>query len=119
MLKENRLGKEGHGVCASIDSSYRCHKTIERKWGQPAFFLPQQDSNEPASCMSKGWQPSKMEVGSCLGIYSDARPKCYISKSSQQKGPSQPALMVNGSFSDNEAQDIAGSCFEVRSDSSF
>lgn len=119
MLKENRPGKEGHRVCASIDNSYRCNKTIERKWGQPGFFLPQQDPNEPASCMQKGWQPSKMVVGSCLGIYSDARPKCYISKSSQQKRPSQPALMVKGSFSDNEAQDIAGSCFEVKSDSSF
>lgn len=60
-----------------------------------------------------------MEVGDYLEIYPHARPECYVSKSSQQKGSSQPTLTVNGSFSDNEVQDMAGSCFEVSGDSSF
>lgn len=59
-----------------------------------------------------------MEVGDYLGISPHARPECYVSKSSQQKGSSQPTLMVNASFSDNEVQDMAGSCFEVSGDSS-
>lgn len=113
-----QIWQRGIQVYASIDNSYRCIKTIERNWGQPAFFSLNKTLMSQLHACREGGSLVKWRLASVLG--SAQMPGQSVTFQNLPAERVIPASTdVSGSLSDNEAQDIAGSCFEVRSDSSF